>query len=76
MTTPFTLRQDNAGNWIAHAVALDLVAVDKDRSEALKELQFVCIAQVGFAKKHWGQTVNTFFAAPPEYWVPPFLELE
>lgn len=75
MNTPFTLKHE-AGAWIAHAVALDLVAVDIDKQAVLIKLKTLCIAQVGFGLKHGGAVRNSYFAAPPAYWKAPFYFLE
>jgi|SRR5271157_1196174 len=69
--TPYTLVQ-REGKWVAHAVAFDLVAVDKDRDEAVRKLRTLLIAQIGFGRRNGISLSDIYFAAPPEYWRPPF----
>jgi hypothetical protein len=75
MNTPYTFKFDGE-NWIAHAVALDLVAADPDPRRALHELETICIAQVGFGRKHGRPLREAYFAAPSEYWKQPFFFME
>jgi len=76
-TTPYTLKERD-GKTIAHAVAFDLVAVGKDYVEAVESLAVLVEAQIRAGSGLVGDTfslMNVFFAAPREYWEPPFYDM-
>ena len=75
--TPYTLRKSERDLiWIAHAVLFDLMGADEIREKAIEQLRLCLIAQVAWSKQHGYPLMQCYFAAPKEYWTPPFEFME
>ena len=70
LTTPITLTK--SGQWVAHAVAFDLVATADEPYRAVTRLRLLLACQIAAAFHGGGTLRNCYFAAPANYWMPPF----
>ena len=55
------------GEYVAHCLQFDLVAVAPTPDQAIEEIKGLITAQIAFALEH-DNLENIFRPAPPEYW--------
>ena len=60
--------KDKDGNFVAHNLDFDLVAVDKDLSGALTKLNICLVSYIEYGISQGYPVEDFYFPAPKEYW--------